>query len=87
MQIGRIITLLLGRAEAPTIINQWGDLFNPVRNEIILKDMKEELEKHILLFEDLEVIYDVEFPTLEHLNGGIAHDDQDNHLQLPQGTL
>jgi hypothetical protein len=49
--------------------------------------MKEELEKHILLLEDLEVIYDVEFPTLEHLNGGIAHDDQDNHLQLPQGTL
>jgi hypothetical protein len=28
--------------------------------------------------DDLEAIYDVEFPTLEHLNGGIAHDE---HIQ------
>jgi hypothetical protein len=77
-----LVTLPLDRVKAPTTINQWGDLLSSIRNKIILKDMKEESKKRILLLEDLEVIYDVEFPTLEHLNGGIAHDDQYNHLQL-----
>lgn len=41
------------------------------------------IEACIPFLDDLAVSDDVEVPALEHLAGGLAHDDQHNPLQLP----